>query len=567
MMIPELPPEVWQRILDYLPTDEFVRIRQVNRLFHDFAMDRRFHTVKFTTNDPGRYMYKLNQFKNPYSSAKVRRLKIMPSVLFTAINCKPGGPAPLGTSNTNGRPSVMGTQTPPSPAPISRTTRFKTFVQVITKKRPPVPTVSPSKIPSEAERERLYFSTVRGYVGLVECQFTFPSSTGSGVQGSDDSWAHLVTRLWPILGYRLRILHLDILFPDLWGILRSAAGLKNLRELRLGLYLSPTSGIDLKAEIQTTVIPFLNRLTATLERLSIVSESYTDSNFAAVVSGLHHFPLLTHLSVPLAAEQTLGALGYFLQIHQSHLRGLSITAEVYGYYPHQNLQLSPRPKSLLPGTKLPFDDVELASLRHLEVGLSYWASIGSRLPIRLLAGISRNLTSLTVTKRFLNLDEVMTVLMPFSICDESMPTGQAGGPGLRNLVFCTMVLSVHMLDLLARSFQGLEKLHMTIEGEEPEFVTTMQQRSASYSKPGYYDSWKVYDLTILRLVDDPAASSPVSPSGDTGPIRAGREGKRWKLAYAWAQMYAVARCVPTLRSFGEQHHMRMTEDDPGIYVA
>ncbi|EDQ99692.1 uncharacterized protein LACBIDRAFT_295922 [Laccaria bicolor S238N-H82] len=490
-MVTELPVEIWLHIVGFIPADDRRKLVGVNRVFFELIMDELYGQLNFVNSNPWELIETL-------MSLQVRVLKIWPGALCDAIH----------TMKALKKPLQIQRHKPDAPDPHTRPPgSLSLLVNKVFKKRPtPTDTSLPSPpdvLPPPDKRKELFFDAISRLHRVHELRMYYHEEHGR-------SFLHdYTTGIWSVHGRNIRRLVIEIPFDNAMAIIPRTGVLEILEELELILRCNPSD-----ASAKDTLCAFVNGLAPTLHSLSL---RFVNHSPLSLIESLESFPRIKKLSIPMPLNE------YHRPDHSRLRRFLSKNDTLRDLHISYPSCCSPHAWRMPPlfhqiQVTVSCPDTTLPELCSLELSLRSPALI-SREAIDLFAGLSQNLTSLTLTSRTFSVSTIDTILLSFE------------NHKLKELSLFSEHLSAELMDTFVRRCPELIKLVLEIEDVELKFISAMAERRDLEDLRKPYKDWTLQDLSILQWV-----------------YGHGR-------GHNWACMRAVADVAPTIRSFAGQGNM------------
>ncbi|KAF7419591.1 hypothetical protein PC9H_002182 [Pleurotus ostreatus] len=419
----EVPPEIWEKIANFIPRDELLKLYTVNSAFLNVVLNLKYKRVDLS-NEPDRpqaeLRRKLDRLRNQFVAGRIRSLYIRP----WRIDEEQAVPTSLRSRVKLGLKSLVDPE-------------FPEFYE------------------KEQLKKRIFDDVNVVLDAVAACKH--------GITEYSIDWdeqpryhaalfSHFLSPLLD-LAHNLQKLHLKVpvdsfraLFPI--GRKFEFPELRRLQELTLTL----STGTLPKAEIDyhlDTLVVFIHNVFRTLKSLSIATTSsseYVDlTHFFETLEGesyLHHFSLSIpsgnyHLSNPLA-------LGRFLRRHRNTLRSLALRSPIADITQRTPAQW---PVEAIKGVKFP----ELMTL-HLALGGN-----SERLDdvIHVLYSCPTTLHTLLLENRVLPSQDVEYLI---SALDHPAPGG-----GVKRLRVTVKTLNDTFLDALFHRLPQLEDVEIVFK--------------------------------------------------------------------------------------------------------
>ncbi|KAF4622214.1 hypothetical protein D9613_009190 [Agrocybe pediades] len=511
--------------------------------------------LSFISPDPRIFQEKLNSLQTSELADRIRVLTIWPSAVRDAISTIDS------KQEAESRGRLERSQTPTTPVFKGRHVRYlsrgreyvEELLHVHSSSKPlrsPTPTrklFSPRNSSdsfanvSENPTQQAFQQAIRRLQHVEEFELNWYMDKGA----EGEAWNFsLFPEIWQTIGPNLRKLTLDVQLFKMNDIVKYCYSLPKLEELLLTIH-GDTSPVNhkhlLSIDSSDTSVPYLiNKLRPTLRHLSIktIGHQQLSLNFQLLES----FPYLTSLSLnmPLDSEHLQDPSGFrrLLNAHP-HITDLSIR------YAKCCKDCTDDGFGLPSGKHMLYSDVSLPALRSLEVGLhTPVPPFGSINPLyNTIARIGPDFTSLTFRDRNLKLDEIKSMLRLF-------PTYR-----LKKLSLFAKHLSPQLIDHIAHTCPALSSLSLEVE--------TVVRSESTQASPAYqeddvdgfsqalfnyavdiendrwrYVTWLLSDISIMQW-----------------QFKVGHQ-------HNWACMKAIARVIPSLRSFAGKGHMDVGANAP-----
>ncbi|KAF7327665.1 hypothetical protein MKEN_00345900 [Mycena kentingensis (nom. inval.)] len=441
----DLPPELWLRIISFIPDESLVRLVGVNLLFYSAALDTRYSTIY--VQKVGTKAEKLfERLRDPVPAGRVRKLIFRPHV---------------------------------SPAEAARAAR------------PTSPTSTSSRIRRILQRKQPEPVTVVRLVELLRLAFPVLVNLRSFEVEAWDMTQDLrgfFREAWTAFGQNLEAISIGGRPENFRHFVESQPHIPNCRSFNLQF----THEVDTMANsavvgiLVDCVAPYINSIAPQLTMLKIWSWSTLD--LSALFAHLGSFPLLSefHLRAPFNKAFTDPAgLTRLLETNSSSLERveLRLNQTNTGMDKHSEGNLG---DWLLSHKDHPEVMKDLKILRlyptNLDSGFQAVLTYLERSP---------NLQVLAIKDRYLYIDEIEMLITPLSA------RSTADGEGLQHLRLNVRLWSAELFELFAEKLPGLHSLSLYVGGSSPDraaserFFSTLRESEACRS-------WKLHDIGIWQ---------------------------------------------------------------------
>ncbi|KDR72806.1 hypothetical protein GALMADRAFT_212831 [Galerina marginata CBS 339.88] len=525
--LPPLPLELWFHIAELVPPPDLPKLIGVHRVFFEMIMSELYSQLSFISADPRVVCEKLRSLQNPGLAERVRVLTIWPSAVRDAIRA---------TEPERLEPERSQTPKPkPKPGHVRYLSKGREYVEDLLghhrSASPPISSSRPSTpkepLPSPIERVELFKAALRLLTRVDSLELHWYLD-----KGGEHAWTFpLFPQIWRGVAPGLRKLTLDIQLFKMGDVVLSCIALPRLEELQLTLRCDAARGHP-----GDTVVPyFVNKFAATLRVLGIktIGHQELSQNFQL----LGTFPRLRALAVimPLDAYHLRDPSG-FRQFLVNHPR----LGELCVRYTRCCRDCVDDEFTTVYGKHRLYSDISMPALHSLELGLHIPFPLGIASSLySSVAQLGSGLTSLTLKDRNLKLDEIKTVLRLF-------PSNR-----LKKLSLFARLLSPQVIDFIAQACPTLNSLSLDVEtvvkSEPSQFdlyhndVDGFAQALFNYAVDldndrWRYRTWTLSDVAVMRW-----------------EFQVGHQ-------YNWACMSALARVVPSVRSFAGRGHMEQEQD-------
>ncbi|KAF8157059.1 hypothetical protein B0H34DRAFT_859645 [Crassisporium funariophilum] len=418
--MPAVHYDVWCLIASFIPTDMLVKLCSINLAFFDMAMTERYREINiYHLDDESTRRCVLNM--GPASLARVRTLNLRPHLL--------------------GKNFIS----PLSQTMLAAESLWRTVRLVHRNAKPP-----------SAAAARILLRNVRGMKNVTSLNIECPEV--DDYRGFYDAMP-LIEGAWYAHGSHLRSLTLNIPLELYKRVLPPSIKLDSLEELKISLR-SPEASTNCKEILSTICLPFIQRHSQTLNRLSVNAQERVDLFDLFLDLNLPHLVGLA-ISQPIDFPHGVGTL---LSKHSPNLRELKLHLSVSRGDPD-----IPTPSKLF---SHPAFDVPLPMLTSLELSLFPW--------MQALQGVKQILAIMTST-------------------------------GLQRLHLYVVHISPALFDLLAKRLPNLQYLEIgfdSLVGKEDGKIVptsdwmTFKDRAASFiaiMEVLIYPEWELRQLVLHRM--------------------------------------------------------------------
>ncbi|KAJ6531878.1 hypothetical protein B0H19DRAFT_1273061 [Mycena capillaripes] len=490
--MPEVPAEIWLYIASLIPNDEIMQFMGVNIHFFNFALQTKYSTIRVESVNTNTEKL-LHRLRDPAVASRVKHLVVRPAILHMP---EPSAAPTLWQRITSG---------------------------YVTRRR----TRSPSPSPSI---DRVIDSLTLVFPGLTNLtRFEVESWDIS----PDYDWQSFFHSAWSSFGRQLEAIAIagrpEVLLPSSALHEFETYFFQNFRQFVASdpqLVSCTALSLQFTHELNTmaasavvgilveSVAPFINSLAPQLRSLKIWSWSTLD--LSALVLNLGHFPQLNdfHVRAPFnKAFPDPTGLTTMLEANSSTLDTVELRLNPLGS------AMDPKSEELL-SQWLSSHRSHPSVLTNLKLLRMYPTTLsgGFDALVMYIERSANTLTTIAVKDKYLNLDEVEALIAPVS--------HRGADEGLQALQINVRVWNVELFDLLALKLPGLKSLSLYVGGSHPDraatelFFTRMQTHSLM--------TWKLRDIGVWQ-------------GGSEVPSET---------------MLLLAKCIPAVRSFWGNGHMR-----------
>jgi hypothetical protein len=369
-------------------------------------------------------------FRNSFLADRVRVLKVWPGALGNAIHTMTASKKPLKVQRHSPTASDPHAR-PPGSLGLLVNKVFKRRTTPTDTSLPPPPDV----LPPPDKRKELFFDAISRLHRVHELRMYYHEE-----HDGRSFLPECTTRIWSVHGRNIRRLVIELPVHNAMDIVPLRGALEILEELELILRSNPSD-----ASAKAILCAFVNGLAPTLHSLSLRFVTYGPSS---LIESLGSFPHLKKLSIPMPLDE------YHRPDHSRLRRFLSENDTLRDLYISYPSCCSPlwRAQPIFHQIQVMVScpDTTLPELCSLELSLRSPALI-SREAIDLFAGLSQNLTSLTLTSRAFSFSEIDTILLSFE------------NHKLKELSLFSELLSATLMDTFVRRCPELIKLVLEIE--------------------------------------------------------------------------------------------------------
>ncbi|EDR02109.1 uncharacterized protein LACBIDRAFT_310018 [Laccaria bicolor S238N-H82] len=477
---PDLPDELWWKIIEFLPTEEVQRLYSVNRPFLEAAFQQRYRFVDLDglPIDKRRFRDLERRLKDETLAKYVRVIHLRPTIFGAFLHHDIRGRRKWKRIFSN----VLQKMNPMQPRPVFTGNLISNVLGNM--RRGPSYTDRPGA-KTQFDGKILYNLASLTQLEVVCDYFEFWYSTGyTPLLG-------FLSAGWDSFGPNLQILRLKMPLVVVYGILSSnpiALKLPDLRELVLEVSMTCPPFVNYVPEGDvtqlTTLLPLINNHSNTLRALTLHS-LYSNDYLDLPLKHLSYMPSLDSFSISIDEKTDCSALHDFLSLHQHQLRNLAIRLE-------QGFSDLTTPSSHW--FQPPCFHVELPGLRNLSLD-------GCVYPLHPAAAVdyvlryNAELTTLRLTAGTFSFAEVNDLINGFVVRSK-----------LRKLHIFTIYLSPDLLRFLSTTLPNLQDLtimfHSILPQEGSEISLNAEATADAFCeemKNLYVPEWAVHSLFTSPL--------------------------------------------------------------------
>ncbi|KAH9481268.1 hypothetical protein JR316_0005790 [Psilocybe cubensis] len=453
----DIPLEIWFNIAHFIPAQDLLRLMSLNRVFFYVAMDIRYKGVTIPTKTGTESKQLLTRLSDPFVSSRVRHLSLVLYAKPQSMVPNPGRFMYLRT--THGQQS------------ITDTVMFFRLGQQISPTHPQSPDFE--DLLGEFIAGSSDFSNINGFT--IKTWYMPSAYNLSAIYSS----------IWSAFGSKLQKLCLEGNLEHYRLLVDSRPSLPVLKELNIDFDRNSFHHGRIANNALSDIITFLNGLSSHLEVLRI--RSWFALDISDLLAPLPIFPKLVHLEVNvtfMSCRDPAGLQNFIY--HLSHtVRKINLRINPSQSFVN-SLAFQPSTRWFLTCVE---DDECFSQLRTIDIYLI--PTIGNGLMDIAAAFIRRassSLGELGIHERNLSEDDAMLLIDALSGCTT-----------IRSLHLSVLNITIELIDKLASSTPGLQRLWISVEGAfdnaEAEgghatFLRELQTRS--------YPDWKLEDLSVMQ---------------------------------------------------------------------